>query len=51
MYGRTFMGVERATFLISPDGKIARIWRKVSAKGHAEAVLAELKTVHKSVQG
>lgn len=42
MYGRTFMGVERATFLISPKGKIERIWRKVSAKGHADAVLAEL---------
>ncbi len=39
MYGRTFMGVERATFLIAPDGRIARIWRKVSAKGHAAQVL------------
>ncbi len=42
MYGRKFMGVERATFLISPKGKIARIWRKVSARGHAEEVLAAL---------
>lgn len=42
MYGRTFMGVERATFLISPSGRIARIWRKVSAKGHAAEVLAAL---------
>jgi peroxiredoxin Q/BCP len=42
MYGRTFMGVERATFLISPEGRIRRIWRKVAAKGHAEAVLGEL---------
>jgi peroxiredoxin Q/BCP len=48
MYGRTFMGVERATFLIAPEGKIARIWRKVAAKGHAEAVLAELKAARKS---
>jgi peroxiredoxin Q/BCP len=39
MYGRTFMGVERATFLVGPDGKLARIWRKVSPKGHAEEVL------------
>lgn len=39
MYGRTFMGVERATFLVGPDGRIARIWRKVSPKGHAEQVL------------
>lgn len=39
MYGKTYMGVERATFLIGPDGKIARIWRKVKVPGHAEAVL------------
>lgn len=39
LYGRTYMGVERATFLIGPDGRIARIWRKVKVKGHAEAVL------------
>lgn len=39
MYGRTYMGVERATFLIAPDGTIARIWRKVKVPGHAEAVL------------
>ena len=50
MYGRTFMGVERATFLISPKGKIARIWRKVSPKGHAEAVLAELNNQDKSAK-
>ena len=42
MYGRTFMGVERATFLISPKGRLARIWRKVSAKGHAAEVLDAL---------
>jgi peroxiredoxin Q/BCP len=38
MYGRRYMGVERATFLIGADGRIARIWRKVKVKGHAEAV-------------
>jgi peroxiredoxin Q/BCP len=43
MYGRKFMGVERATFLVGPDGKIARIWRKVSASGHAEEVLQAVK--------
>jgi peroxiredoxin Q/BCP len=43
MYGRKYMGVERATFLIGPDGKIARIWRKVSPKGHAEDVLESVK--------
>ena len=40
MYGRTFMGVERATFLIDKSGKIARSWRKVRVPGHAEEVLA-----------
>lgn len=39
MYGRTYMGVERATFLIDADGRIAEIWRKVKVPGHAEAVL------------
>ncbi len=45
-YGREYMGVQRSTFLISPDGKIAHAWPNVKAKGHAEAVgkkLAELK--------
>lgn len=39
MYGRSYMGVDRSTFLIDRDGKIARIWRKVKVKGHAEEVL------------
>jgi thioredoxin-dependent peroxiredoxin len=39
MYGRTFMGVERSTFLISPKGRLVRIWRKAPAKGHAADVL------------
>lgn len=39
MYGRKYMGVERTTALIDPDGRIAEIWRKVSVPGHAEAVL------------
>jgi len=39
MYGRKFMGIERATFLIGRDGEIAQIWRKVRVNGHAEAVL------------
>ncbi|WP_083567760.1 thioredoxin-dependent thiol peroxidase [Hyphomicrobium sp. CS1GBMeth3] len=42
MYGRTFMGIERSTFLISPKGKIERIWRKVRPRGHAEAVLGAI---------
>jgi len=40
MYGRTYMGMERATVLIDADGRIAQIWRKVRVKGHADAVLA-----------
>lgn len=40
MYGRTYMGIERATFLIGPDGAIRQIWPKVKVKGHAEDVLA-----------
>ncbi len=40
MYGRKYMGIERATFLIDADGKIAKVWRKVSVPGHAEEVLA-----------
>lgn len=39
LYGRRYMGVERATFLIGRDGRLAGIWRKVKVKGHAEAVL------------
>ena len=40
LYGRNYMGIDRATFLIGKDGTIARIWRKVKVKGHAEEVLA-----------
>lgn len=39
MYGKTYMGIERATFLIGTDGNIAQIWRKVKVAGHVEAVL------------
>jgi peroxiredoxin Q/BCP len=39
MYGRTYMGVERATFLIDRKGRIAREWRKVRVKGHVDEVL------------
>lgn len=45
MYGRKYMGVERTTVLIGPDGLIAEIWPKVSVKGHAEAVLAAVKAL------
>lgn len=45
MYGRTYMGIERATFLIGPDGKIAQIWRKVKVPGHVEAVLEAVRAL------
>ncbi len=45
MYGRKYMGVERATFLVGPDGKIVRIWRNVKVPGHADAVLEAVKQV------
>lgn len=40
MYGKTYMGIERATFLIDPEGRIAQVWRKVKVPGHAESVLS-----------
>ncbi|WGF89004.1 peroxiredoxin [Marinivivus vitaminiproducens] len=40
MYGRTYMGIDRSTFLVGKDGKIARAWRKVKVPGHVEEVLA-----------
>lgn len=43
MYGRTFMGIERATFLIGKDRKIERVWRKVKVKGHVDEVLAAVR--------
>lgn len=39
MYGKTFMGIERSTFLVDAEGRIAQEWRKVKVPGHAEAVL------------
>ena len=39
MYGRKYMGIDRATFLINRDGTVARIWRKVKVPGHADEVL------------
>ncbi|MBO1323881.1 thioredoxin-dependent thiol peroxidase [Acetobacter sp. TBRC 12305] len=41
LYGKTSMGIERATFLIGADGRIAQIWRKVKVDGHVEAVMHE----------
>ncbi|MCE0504618.1 peroxiredoxin [Roseivivax sp. GX 12232] len=43
MYGKTFMGIERATFLIDAEGRLAEVWRKVKVPGHADAVLERVK--------
>lgn len=43
LYGREYIGIERSTFLIGPDGRIRRAWRGVSVPGHAYAVLEALK--------
>lgn len=45
MYGRTYMGMERTTYLIDENRNIAQIWNKVKVKGHAEAVLAAAKAL------
>jgi len=45
MYGRKYMGIERATYLIGTTGKIEQIWRKVRVKGHVDAVLEAVKEV------
>ena len=43
MYGKTFMGIQRATFLIGPDSTLLNVWPKVRVKGHVEAVLESLR--------
>jgi peroxiredoxin Q/BCP len=42
MYGKTFMGLIRSTFLVGPDGKLKQVWPKVKVDGHVEAVLEAL---------
>ena len=45
MYGRKYMGMDRATFLIDRDGVVRRVWRKVKVPGHVEEVLAAARTL------
>jgi thioredoxin-dependent peroxiredoxin len=45
MYGKTFMGITRMTYLIGPDGRIAQVWPKVKVDGHADEVLAAAKAL------
>jgi peroxiredoxin Q/BCP len=41
-YGKTYMGIQRSTFLVAPDGRVAHAWHRVTADGHAEDVMATL---------
>jgi len=45
MYGKQVLGIQRSTFLIDRDGRLAREWRRVKADGHAAEVLAALKSL------
>ena len=48
LYGRKFMGIERATFLIGEDGKILKIWRKVKVKNHVREIIDTLAAIKKA---
>jgi peroxiredoxin Q/BCP len=45
MYGKTYMGVERSTFIIDAEGRISRIFRKVKVEGHTQEVLGALSSL------
>ncbi|MEO0693832.1 MAG: redoxin domain-containing protein, partial [Pseudomonadota bacterium] len=45
MYGKTYLGIERSTFLIDGEGTVREVWRKVKVPGHAEAVLGAVKAL------
>lgn len=47
MYGKTYMGIQRATFLIGPEGDLLEVWPKVRVKGHVDAVLERLRELSK----
>lgn len=48
MYGRRYMGIDRATFVIGPDGTIAQLWRKVKVPGHADEVMKVVRSCKKA---
>jgi len=45
MYGKSYMGINRSTYLVGKDGKVAQVWRKVKVKDHAAEVLAAAKAI------
>ncbi len=49
MYARRYMGIQRATYLIGPDAKVARRWDKVKVPGHAEEVLEAVENLKKVI--
>ena len=49
-YGKTYVGLIRSSFLIGPDGRVARAWPKVKADGHAQAVLDTLKGIQQAAE-
>ncbi|WP_417493002.1 peroxiredoxin [Maricaulis sp.] len=48
LYGREYMGIDRSTFLIGPDGRLVQIWHKVKVKSHVDAVLAAVQGMAKA---
>lgn len=48
MYGKKYMGIDRSTFLIDRDGRLARVWRKVKVSGHVEEVLAAAQALRRT---
>lgn len=48
MFGREYRGIERSTFLIDPEGRLAAEWRKVKVKGHVDEVLARLRALQRA---
>ena len=48
MYGKKYMGIDRATFLINPEGRITQIWRSVKVPGHVEEVLGAVQEMKKA---
>ena len=47
MYGKTYKGIERSTFLVNRNGKILKIWRKVKVNNHVEEVVDTIKLMNK----
>jgi peroxiredoxin Q/BCP len=47
MYGKKFMGIQRSTFLIDADGRIAKVWKAVQVDGHDAQVIAAIKDLAK----